>query len=261
MTSGFVPFQHRLHNSRTASTTRPSQDGQGTTRVTSDKTGLARRLTDFSVVPPQTIKPSIAEEIAPEEAQPDTAPPLISLSQDELDDLRRAAFDAGREEGRTTATAALEAEFAEKLSAIAEAFEAERRYRTQSAREAGQVYVQTVIDLLVTLTHLPAEALKGVERDLLQDAADLIELCEEDVIIYCDPKDEARLKPLLGTDSKARFEPCAKPMASTIRIDSGTRSILIDPTKWRQSAIDRIMTSVSASIDREILASTTMDRH
>ncbi|WP_336946219.1 hypothetical protein [Asaia sp. HN010] len=259
MTASFTPFPRRLP--RAVDENMPSvAESPAPETTTAGETPLSRRLHDFSAVvtPPATL-PDL-DDISSDIHEEEIALPTVSLLQSELDALCRDAFEAGRSEGCMTTTAQLESDFASRLTEIHIAFEKATASRQQAAREAGQVFVQTVLDLLVTLTRLPAEALRGLEHDLLQDAADLIGLCDDDVIVQCLPSDEVRLRAALGKDSNIRFEPCATAGASTIKILSGTRTILIDPEEWRQSAIARIMTSVGAAIDREIDVSRTTDR-
>lgn len=259
MTASFTPFPRRLHGAGEEALPSAAESPPPET-ATAGKTLLSRRLRDFSAVVTPPPKLPALDDISPDVHDEEIGLPTVSLLQSELDALCRDAFEAGRSEGCATTTAHLESDFASRLTDIHTAFEKATASRQQAAHEASQIFVQTVLDLLVTLTRLPAEALLGLEHDLLQDAADLIGLCDDDVVVHCLPSDEVRLRAALDKDSNIRFEPCATAGASTIKIVSGTRTILIDPEEWRQSAIDRIMTSVGAAIDREINVSRATDR-
>ncbi|WP_025885185.1 hypothetical protein [Asaia prunellae] len=259
MTTHFVPFDIGSSGKRATSSDTSTNERKDAPEV-SEQSALSRRLTDFSQPHKKSVDSPVVEETAPEIEPEAAAPPHITLLQSEIDELCRTAFETGRDEGCRTTQQTMENKFSTQLADIKEAFDTETTRRVEAARKTGKVYIQTVLDLLVALTRLPGETLRGLKRDLVQDAADLVTLCEEEIVIRCNEKDKERLKTLIGSNSKTRFEPCAEAVASTIRIESETRTILVDPEKWRQSVIDRILASVSASIDQKTTVPETTDR-
>lgn len=274
MSAGFVPFRQQAAQTQRDLLQSGRHGGSGSAgersqSISADHTEtetkrarvLARHLEDFRIAPPKAAPVAEVPEVVQDEPTTADVAPLLSLTQGDLDALCRTAFEGGREEGRASATKTLESEFATLISKISDAFDAESARRMEAAQGAGETMVQTVLDLIVALTRLPGETLQGLKRDLLQDAADLVAACEGDVSIKTSPENTERLQAILGERTNIRFDACAEGDASTIRIESGARTILIDPNEWRQNAINRIITSVSASTDRDIDTSRTTDRH
>jgi len=172
--------------------------------------------------------------------------PLISLPQDEIETLTQAAFEAGSREGATAAQLAAEASFSSALTEIAINEESERARNSLLAERAGELFAQTLIDVVEALTQLPPDLLRGIHRDLVQDAIDLISGYGSEVTVSCTSSDEARIRSALAHPDKIRFTPCAAPEESRIRISTETNMIVLDPDEWRRRAVEKVLASVTS---------------
>ncbi|WP_336763548.1 hypothetical protein [Asaia sp. VD9] len=213
--------------------------------VSTPQAPLARHLVDFNAKPPPPapIHTPTDDELDIPATQ---TSPLVSLPQDEIEALTQAAFEAGRSEGATAARLAAEASFSSALTEMALDEENERARNALLAERAGELFAQTVIDVVGALTRLPPDVLRGMHRDLVQDAIDLITGYGSEVTVSCTASDEALIRSALAYPDKISFTPCAVPEESRIRISTETNMVVLDPDEWRRRAVEKVLASVTS---------------
>ncbi|CDG40536.1 FliH/SctL family protein [Asaia bogorensis] len=214
---------------------------------------LARHLVDFDAKPMPPAPPPATDQSdsAPADGQ---AKPLVSFAQDEIDALQRDAYDAGFAAGAASEQARAEANLSSTLADMIRQNEDVCARHFGLAQKAGEIFAEALVDIVSALTRLPPEQLNGIHRDLLQDAIDLILGSETVVEVTCTADDEVRLRSAITQPDKIRFEPCAVPGDSRIRISTETNTIVLDPEEWRRKAIEKVLTSLN-SLQRSPTAS------
>lgn len=203
-------------------------------------------LEDFGVVP-MTVSDTLApkpEEAPPPEPVPD--PNLVTMTHEEADAAREAAFRAGYEKGTQDREKALQDYYASGLESLTTAFKVENDRRNQVLMGAAKSYLMTVVDIVRNLTALDASALAGMQRDLIVDAVAFVKECDGPVTVQCSPADAQRLQAILRDNQNVRIEAVQGREEGAIHITSATNSIAIDPEQWRKSVAEKIIAAVTA---------------
>lgn len=194
-------------------------------------------------------------ESIPTEAQtpPDDAgsdPERVTMSREDVESLRRAAFQEGLETGARNREDVLTEQHASCVASLNAAFAAENARRRQVMDDAAHAFVATVVDIVRGLTALDGAVLAGLRRDLVADAEGFVRECEGTVTIRCDEAHEQRLASIVKADGDVRIEPVleSEPEAGSgmISVTSAATTIVIDPEQWRKSVAEKIVAAVTA---------------
>ncbi|WP_148299250.1 FliH/SctL family protein [Komagataeibacter kakiaceti] len=203
-------------------------------------------IEDFGVVP-MTVADNLA---AKEEAQPETPEPdpnLITMTREEADAIRKAAFHAGFEKGQQDREQALQEHYAGCVSSLTDIFKAENDRRNQVMMAAAKAFLMTVVDIVRTLTALDGSVVAGMQRDLILDAVAFVKECDGPVKVQCNSADAQRLTTLLRGNPAVRIEATKGSAEDAIRITSAANTIVIDPGQWRKAVAEKIVAAVTAS--------------
>ncbi|MFT9374226.1 hypothetical protein [Komagataeibacter saccharivorans] len=202
-------------------------------------------LEDFGVVP-MTVADTLAPKPEEPAAEPVPDPNLVTMTHEEADAAREAAFRAGYEKGTQDREKALQDYYAASLESLTTAFRAENDRRSQVLMGAAKSYLMTVVDIVRNLTALDASVLAGMQRDLIVDAVAFVKECDGPVTVQCSPADAQRLQAILHDNQNVRIEAVQGREEGAIHITSATNSIAIDPEQWRKSVAEKIVAAVTA---------------
>nr|WP_255663300.1 hypothetical protein [Komagataeibacter sp. FNDCR2] len=202
-------------------------------------------IEDFGVVP-MTVADSLAAKAAAQPETPEPDPNLVTMTREEADAAREAAFRAGFEKGKQDREQALQEHYAGCLSSLTDIFKAENERRNQVMMGAAKAFLMTVVDIVRTLTALDGSVVAGMQRDLILDAVAFVKECDGPVKVQCNAADAQRLTTLLRGNPAVRIEATKGSAEDTIRITSAANTIVIDPGQWRKAVAEKIVAAVTA---------------
>jgi flagellar assembly protein FliH len=195
--------------------------------------------------------PVVIKQPEPEEA-PEPDPDLVSMTAEQVEELRAAAFQEGFEKGSVEKEEALRVAYTGSFSSLEAAFRAEDARRDEALQTAAESFVGTVVDIVAQLAALHADVLEGVRRDLVADAAAFVKECEGAVTVRCGPVDGARLQEIFKDSAAVRIEMVPELAEGAISIASSANTIVIDPRQWRKSVTEKIVAAVTALAKQRI---------
>lgn len=232
----------------------PASPTQATTDKAADKTSANRAGTplgeladieDFGIVP-MTVADSLAAKAEAEPEPPEPDPNLVTMTREEADAARAAAFQAGFEKGKQDREQALQEHYANCLSSLTDVFKAENERRNQIMMGAAKAFLMTVVDIVRNLTALDGSIVAGMQRDLILDAVAFVKECDGPVRVRCSAADAQRLATLLRGNPAVKIEAVQGSAEDTIRITSAANTIVIDPGQWRKAVAEKIVAAVTA---------------
>lgn len=195
--------------------------------------------------------PVVVKQPEPEEdAEPD--PNLVSMTPEQVEELRAAAFQDGFEKGAAEKEEALRVAYTASFSALETAFLTEDARRDTALKAAADSFVSTVVDIVAQLAALHEDVLEGVRRDLVADAAAFVRDCEGAVTVRCGPVDGPRLQAIFRDSATVRIEMVPEQAEGAISIASPANTIVIDPQQWRKSVTEKIVAAVTALAKQRI---------
>lgn len=213
----------------------------------SSAVGLSKlfwQLEDFGAPPPKP-KPKVVEPVEEaEEVEPE--PARISMTQVEFENHLEAARKEGAQQGQHTAEVALQKQYEAYMATLVDGLREENKQRYAVVERASEAFVQTVVKSVAQLTKLPPELLRGVQSDLVAEAADFIGACEGSVTVVCCAEDAALLRGILGEGKEVLIDVQDGISAGTLHIMTAENSILIDTQQWQNSVVEKLVKTVTA---------------
>lgn len=195
--------------------------------------------------------PVVVKQPEPEE-EPEPDLDLVSMTPEQLEELKAAAFQEGFEKGSAEKEEALRVAYTSNFSALEAEFLAEDARRDEALKTAADSFVSTVVDIVAQLAALHEDVLEGVRRDLVADAAAFVRDCEGAVTVRCGPVDGARLQEIFRDSAAVRIEMVPEQAEGAISIASSANTIVIDPQQWRKSVTEKIVAAVTALAKQRI---------
>ena len=203
-------------------------------------------LEDFSAHDPAMLAGvEQGDDEADQEEEAPTAEPVVTLHPDELEQLKRDAWQQGHDAGEQAAGQQLSGQMAEAVRQVLAFMEEEESRRHDIATQMADLFVQGVCQ---TVEELVAGDLSRTKlgRHLAEDAAALVRRCEGPVSLTCSGADEAALRAALAGLKGVSLHVEADRQMGHLTVAAEETRIVLDKQKWAEGVRQRVEDAMQA---------------